>query len=105
VLPSLLSKTVNTEEANLQARNVGNLFHLNGCHIQQGGSGCSVGIVTRYGDRIQVRASLSAPVKMGPRAYPTSYTMGTGSFPGVKRPGRGFNAAPSNGEFKEREEL
>ena len=31
--------------------------------------------------------------------------MGTGSFPGVKRPGRGFNAAPSNGEFKEREEL
>ena len=31
--------------------------------------------------------------------------MGTGSFPGVKRPGRGFNAPPSNGEFKEREEL
>ena len=94
-----------TEEANLQARNVGNLFHLNGCHIQQGGSGCSVGIVTRYGDRIQVSASFCAPVQTGRRAYATSYTMGTGSFRGVKRPGRRFNAPPSNGEFKEREEL
>ena len=52
-----------------------------------------------------MRASLSAPVQTGLRAYPTSYTMGTGSFPGVKRPGRGFKAAPSNREFKEREEL
>jgi hypothetical protein len=24
-------------------------------------------------------------------AHPASYTMGTGSFPGVKRPGRGFD--------------
>jgi hypothetical protein len=26
-------------------------------------------------------------VQTGPWAYPASYTMGTGSFPGVKRPG------------------
>ena len=27
-------------------------------------------------------------------AHPASYTMGTGSFPGVKRPGRGVNHPP-----------
>jgi len=30
----------------------------------------------------------SAPVQTGPGAHPASYTMGTGSFPGVKRPRR-----------------
>ena len=29
----------------------------------------------------------SAPVQTGPGAHPASYTMGTGSFLGVKRPG------------------
>jgi hypothetical protein len=29
-----------------------------------------------------------------PWATPASYTMGTGSFPGVKRPGRGFDHTP-----------
>ena len=28
---------------------------------------------------------------IGPGAYPASYTMGTGSFPGLKRPGRGVD--------------
>jgi hypothetical protein len=30
-----------------------------------------------------------APVQTGPGSYPASYTMGTGSLPGVKRPGSG----------------
>jgi hypothetical protein len=37
------------------------------------------GIESRWG------AIFSIPVQIGPVAYPTSYTMGTGSFPGVKR--------------------
>jgi hypothetical protein len=39
-------------------------------------------------------------------AHPASYTMGTGSFPGVKRPVREVNhPPPSSAEFKERVEL
>jgi hypothetical protein len=37
---------------------------------------------------------LFAPVQTGPRAHPASYTMGTGSFLGVKRPGRGAEYPP-----------
>ena len=48
----------------------------------------------RSGDRIPVRAGFSAPVQTGPGAHPASYTIGTGSFPGVKRPGRGFDHPP-----------
>jgi hypothetical protein len=33
----------------------------------------------------------SAPVQTGPGAHPASYTMGTGSFPEVKRPWRGID--------------
>jgi hypothetical protein len=36
-----------------------------------------------------VRARFFAPVYTGPGAHPASCTMGTGSFPGVKRPRRG----------------
>jgi hypothetical protein len=36
-----------------------------------------------------VGVKFSAPVQIGPGAHPASYKMGTGSFPGVKRPGRG----------------
>jgi hypothetical protein len=32
-----------------------------------------------------------ATVQTGPGAHPASYTMSTGSFPGVKRPKRGAN--------------
>ena len=42
-------------------------------------------------DRIPVRARFSPPLQTGPGALSVSYTMGTGSFPGVKRPGRGVN--------------
>ena len=56
------------------------------------GPGSTVGIV------IELRAGRSGiespwgrvfpPVQTGPGAHPVSCTMGTGSFPGVKRPGR-----------------
>ena len=48
----------------------------------------------RSGDRIPVGARFSAPVQTGPGAHPASYTMGTGSFPGVKRPGRDVDHPP-----------
>jgi len=62
----------------------------------------TVGIATRYGldgpgiefRSIPVGVRFSAPTHTGPGAYPASYTMGTGSFPGVKRPGRGIDHPP-----------
>ena len=41
-----------------------------------------------------MEARFSAPVQTGPVAHPAFCTMGTGSFPGVKRPGRGANHPP-----------
>jgi hypothetical protein len=53
-----------------------------------------------------VGARFFAPVQTGPGAYPASYTMGTGSFPGVNRPGRRADHPPPTGaEVKERVEL
>ena len=57
------------------------------------GRDSSVGIATRYGmdgPGIESRwgARFSAPVQTGPGTHSASYTIGTGSFPGVKRPGR-----------------
>ena len=75
------------------------------------GRDSSVGIATRYrldGVGIESRweARFSAPVQTGPRAHPDSYAMGTGTFPGVKRPGLGVkHPFPSNAEVKERVEL
>jgi len=59
----------------------------------------TVSIATRYGldgPGIEFRwgARFSAPVQTGPGAHPASYTMGTGSFPGVKRPGRDVEHPP-----------
>jgi len=48
----------------------------------------------RSGDRIPVGARFSALIQPGPGAHPASYTMDTGSFPGVKRPGRDVNYPP-----------
>ena len=39
-------------------------------------------------------ARFSAPIQTGPGAHPASYTLGTGSFPGVKRPGRSVDHPP-----------
>jgi hypothetical protein len=59
----------------------------------------SVGIATRYrldgpGIESRLEAKFSAPIHTGSEAYPASYTMGTGSFPGLKRPGRGLDHPP-----------
>jgi hypothetical protein len=43
----------------------------------------------RSGDRIPVGARFFAHVQTGPGAHLASCTMGTGTFPGVKRPRRG----------------
>jgi hypothetical protein len=48
----------------------------------------------RSGDRIPVGARFSAPVQTVPGAHPAFFTMGTGSFPGVKQPGRGADHPP-----------
>jgi hypothetical protein len=45
----------------------------------------------RSGDRIPMGSRFSAPVQNGPGAQPAYCTMGTGSFPGVERPGRGVD--------------
>ena len=39
-------------------------------------------------------ARFSVPVQTGPDAHTASYKMGTGSFPGVKRPGRDVGHPP-----------
>ena len=64
------------------------------------GRDSSVGIATRYGlegpgieSRWGVR--FSASVQTGPGSHPASCTMGTGSFPGVKRSGCGTDHPPS----------
>jgi len=41
-----------------------------------------------------VEARFSASVQTDPGAHPASYTIGTGSFPMVKRPGRGADHPP-----------
>ena len=70
-----------------------------------------VGMATRYGldgSGVESRlgARFSATVHTGPGAQPDSYTMGIGSFLGVKRPGRGVDhPPPSSAEVNERVEL
>jgi hypothetical protein len=74
--------------------------------IKNGGPGSSVGIAAGYGldgPGIESRwgARFFAHVQTGPEAYPASCTRGTGSFPGVKRPGLGAeHPLPSSAEVK-----
>jgi hypothetical protein len=57
----------------------------------------------RSGDRIPVGVKFFTPAQTSPGAHPASYTMGTGSFPGVKRSGRGVDhPLPSRAEVNER---
>jgi len=57
----------------------------------------------RSGDQIPVGTRLFAPVQTGNGTQSASYTVGTGSFLGVKRPGRGADHAfPSSAEVKEK---
>jgi hypothetical protein len=75
------------------------------------GRDSAVRIATRYGldgPGIESRwgARFSAPIQTGPATHQASYTMGTGPFSGVKRPGRGVDHPPlSRAEVKERVEL
>jgi hypothetical protein len=46
-------------------------------------------------DRIPIGARFSAAVQTGRGAYPDSYTKGTMSFSGVKRPRRGVGHPPN----------
>ena len=59
----------------------------------------SVVIATRYvlegsGMEFRLGARFSALVQTGPGAHPASYTVVTGSFPGVKWPGHVFDHPP-----------
>jgi len=61
----------------------------------------TVGIATCYGPDgpgIEFRwgggRDFSAPDQTDPGAYPATYTVGTDSFPGVERPGRGVDHPP-----------
>ena len=59
-----------------------------------------LGIESRWGTRF------STPVQTSPGAHPASYTRGAGSFPEVKRPGRGVDhLPPCSAEVKGRVEL
>jgi len=71
---------------------------------QSKGRDSSVGIATHYGlDGPWIEslwgARFSAPVLTGTGAQPASYTMGTGSLLGVKRPGRGDDNPPPSGSL------
>ena len=59
----------------------------------------AVGIAIRYGldgpgIEFHRETRFSATVQTGPGAHLAYYTMGTGSFPGVKRPGCGVDHPP-----------
>jgi len=74
--------------------------------VEAWGRDSSVSRNGRSGNLIPVGARFSAPVQTCPGAHLASYTMGTRSFPGLKRPGRGVDHPPtSSAEVKERIEL
>jgi len=50
----------------------------------------------RSGDPIPVGVRLSAPFQTSPGGHPTSYTIRTRSFLGLKRPGIGVDHPPSS---------
>ena len=63
-------------------------LHTNAGQLSRYNDGLRAG---RSGDRIPVEARFSALVQTCPEAYPASYTKGTWSFQGVKRPERGVD--------------
>ena len=112
VVPNLLPSRLDVIKLNPIVLNPANyLIKFYVTHIPSVGRDSSVGIATRYGlnsPGIESRweARFSVPVQTGPGAHPASCTMGTGSFPGVKQPGRGVDYLPQSiVEVKERVEL
>jgi hypothetical protein len=75
-------------------------------NLKMRGRDSSVGMATGYGldgPGIESRwgARFFAQVQTGPGSHSASCTMGAGSFPGVKRPGRGADhPPPSSAEVK-----
>jgi hypothetical protein len=100
----LVWKSLNSREANIfyfsllsHERKTENVF-VSSTHLVRG-PGNSVGIATGYGldgPGIESRwgRDFSHTSRPGPGAHPASCTVGTGSFPGVKRPGRGADHPP-----------
>jgi hypothetical protein len=89
-----------TEQTVVSRHSVWHLCHTNRLHSSVGmATGCGLdgpGIESRW------EARFSAPVQTAPWAHPASWVVGTGSFPGVKRPGRGVDhPTPSCAEVKE----
>ena len=63
------------------------------------GRDSAVGITSCYGldgPGIEYRWGRDFPHRSGPEAHPDSYIMSTGSFPGVKRLGRGVDHPPTS---------
>jgi hypothetical protein len=74
------------------------------------GPDCAFDIATRYGWTVWRSNPGGGEIfrtrPAGRGAHPASYTMGTGSFPVVKRPDRGVDLTPpSNAEVEGRVEL
>ena len=74
-------------------------FFLNVLITSNMGRKSPVGIATRYGldgpgIEFQWGRDFPHPSRPARGALPASYTMRTGSFPGVKRPGRGVDHPP-----------
>ena len=91
--PTRLIFAVNTSKLSLQATYWGQSLLTASLHGVSCGPGSSVGIATelragRSGNRIPVGRGFP-PFQTVPGAHPASYTMGTGSFPGVNY-GRGM---------------
>jgi len=60
----------------------------------------------RFGDRIPVGTRYFIPVQTGSDSHPSSYTMATGSFLGVKQLERGVDyPPPSSAKVKGRVQL
>jgi hypothetical protein len=71
---------------NAELNPICHLLALLGAHHIPHVSRIRVNIVLSLRERIPVGARIFAPAQNGPGAHPASYTIGTGSFPGVKRP-------------------
>jgi hypothetical protein len=73
---------------------VGPRASLDVCKISRPQHDSIAGTSSPSGDRISVGARYFTHVQTGPGVHPSSCTMGTRSFPEVKRPGRGADHPP-----------
>jgi hypothetical protein len=78
------------------ASNIWKIFCVVLCYLWWASKESKLLLLLLSGDRIPVGARFFAPVQTGLGAHPASYTVGTGSLLGVKRPGRGFDHPPQS---------